>query len=229
MVTQIDRPPTLGAVVVDAVRHAILRGEICPGEPLRELDLSEQMAVSRGTVREALRELQDDGLVQIIPHRGAFVRELSPRTARELYTLRALLEPRAVRLAVENGAYSDEDLEALRILALRVDELEKQANATYETVKADMAFHQLMCSRCNHQLLLDSLRGLRSITWLFVFNTKLYQSDAYSDEPPHLEVFEAIASGDPDRAAETLRDHIRAAGVALLARMESLNLGPSES
>lgn len=229
MVSQIDRPPTLRAAVVDAIRDAILRGKILPGKALRELDLSDQLDVSRGTVREALRELQDDGLVQVIPHRGAFVRELRPRTARELYMLRALLEPYAVRLALEHSAYSQEDLEALENLARRVDALEKEAGPTYETVKTDMAFHLLMCSRSNHQLLLDALKSLQSLTWLFVFNTKLYQSDAYSDEPSHWDMFEAIRGGDPDRAAETVRRHIESAGVALLARMEELDLGrPNE-
>jgi len=93
-----------------------------------------------------------------------------------------------------------------------VDELEEWIDATYETVKADVAFHHLMCSRCGHELLLDAFKSLQSLTWLFVFNTQLYQSDLYSDEPSHFDMFEAIASGDPDRAAETVREHIEAAG-----------------
>jgi DNA-binding GntR family transcriptional regulator len=213
MAKQIVCPPTLTAVVADAIREALFRGEVCPGEPLREVELGQSLDVSRGTIREALRQLQEDGLVEIIPHRGAFVRKLSPQTAEELYTLGALLEPYAVRLALENKA-----------LAQRLGDLEQQADATYETVKADVEFHHLICSRSDHHLLLEIFKGLQSLTRLFVFNVQLYQSDAYSDEPSHYEIFKAIQAGDPEHAAETLRGHIEAVGVALLTRMEELDL-----
>jgi DNA-binding FadR family transcriptional regulator len=124
---------------------------------------------------------------------------------------------------MENNAYSKEDMEALEALARRLNELEQREDATYETVKADVAFHRLICSRSDHQLLLDIYRGLQSLTWLFVFNTRLYQSDAYSDEPSHYDIFEAIRTGDLVCAAETLRNHINAAGAALLIRMEEVD------
>jgi len=229
MVTEIDRPPTLTAVVVDAIRDAILRGDMLPGRPLREVKLSEQLDVSRGTVRDALRQLQDDGLVEVVPHRGAFVRNLTPRTARELYTLRAVLEPYAVRLALENDAYTEDDLAAMAELGRRVDELEQRTDATYETVSVDVEFHRQLCTPSGHQLLLDVFSSLQALSWLFVFNTKLYQSDAYSDEPSHYEVFQSIQRGDPDLAADTVREHIEQAGSALLARMEELHLnGPGD-
>lgn len=223
MVRQIVRPPTLTAAVADAIRDAIFRGELHPGEPLREVELSQSLDVSRGTIREALRQLQEHGLVAVIPHRGAFVIRLSPRMARELYTLRALVEPYAVCLAMENNAYSKEDMEALEALARRLGDLEQREDATYETVKADVAFHRLICSRSDHQLLLDIYSGLQSLTRLFVFHIRLYQSDAYSDEPSHYEIFEAIRTGDPVHAAEVLRAHINAAGAALLIRMEEVD------
>ena len=113
-----------------------------------------------------------------------------------------------------------EDMEDMEALARRLDDLERQEDATYETVKADVAFHQLICNRSDHQLLLEIFKGLQSLTWLFVFNVRLYQSDAYSDEPSHYEIFKAIRMGDPVHAAETLRNHINAAGDALLVCME---------
>ncbi|MHA1215982.1 MAG: hypothetical protein ACTSPX_01480 [Candidatus Thorarchaeota archaeon] len=65
--------------------------------------------------------------------------------------------------------------------------------------------------------------SLQSLTRLFVLNTKLYQSDDYSDEPSHYEILEAIQGGHAEHAVETLRAHIRAAGVSLLARMEEID------
>ena len=128
MVNQVVRPPTLTAVVADTIRDSIFQGDLRQGEPLREVELGESLDVSRGTVREALRMLQEESLIEIIPHRGAFVAELSPRTVREVYTLRALLEPYAVRVALENGAYSEEDLEALEALVRRMAELEQEGD-----------------------------------------------------------------------------------------------------
>jgi DNA-binding GntR family transcriptional regulator len=219
MVQQVERPPTLTATVVDSIRDGIFRGELKPATPLREVEMAEALAVSRGTVREALRTLQDESLVEIIPHRGAFVTSLTPKTAKEVYTFRALIEPYALRLCMEADTYTPEDLEYLEALAARLDELEKGGGDTYETVKSDIDFHDRVCSPCNHELLLNAFTGLQSLTWLFVLNFHLYQSTAYSDEPSHPEVVRAIRSGDVSRAEETLKKHIEAAGSALLTCM----------
>ena len=95
MVACVDRPPTLTATVADSIREGIFRGELHPGKPLREVELAEALDVSRGTVREALRQIQDESLVEVIPHRGAFVTNLTPKMADELHTIRALIEPLA--------------------------------------------------------------------------------------------------------------------------------------
>jgi len=220
MVQRIARPPTLTATVAHSIREGIFRGELRPGEPLREINLSETLDVSRGTVREALRQLQDESLVEVVPHRGAFVTNLTSRMAKEIYTLRALIEPFAVRLAMEANAISQEDVEYLEKLSHRLDELQESHEDTYETVKADVEFHTRICSPSNHELLLNMLKSLQSLTWLYVFNIQLYQAAIYSREPSHCEIFQAIKSGDPRRAEETLRDHINAAGAALLYCME---------
>jgi len=216
------RPPTLTARVVDAIRDGIFRGALQPGEPLREVDLSESLQVSRGTVREALRELQSEGLVEVIPHRGAYVQQLSRRSAKEVYTLRALIEPYAVRLALENDAYADKDLKAIEASARRLHKLEQERGDTYETVQADVEFHHLICRPSNHELLLDILGRLQSLTWLLVFNVHYYKSHEYSDEPSHIEIAKAIRSRDPNLAVQTLKHHIDAAGKALLLRMEEI-------
>ncbi len=219
------RPPTLTASVVDAIRDSIYRGTYQPGEPLREVDLCESLQVSRGTVREALRELQSEGLVEVIPHRGAFVPRLSQQTAKEVHTLRALIEPYAVRLALENDTYTEENLQAIEALAQRLHKLEQERGDTYETVQADVEFHHLICRPSNHKLLLDILGQLQSLTWLLVFNVHYYKSHEYSDEPSHVEIAEAIRSGDTNLAADTLKHHIDAAGKTLLLCMEELNSG----
>ena len=216
--SELDRPPTLGAAAADAIRNAILRGDLKPGEPLREEKLSRSLSVSRGTVREAQRVLENEGLVEVIPRRGAFVARLSPRTVTERYTLRSLLEPYAVRLALEDHAYSDQDLESLDALLVRMGEFE-QAGDLYATVKADLEFHYEMCKPSGHSLLLEVLKNLQSLTRLCMVNVKLYRTDLAPDEVQHRQIFDAIRLGDREQAEAVLRGHLDFFKHALLATM----------
>jgi DNA-binding GntR family transcriptional regulator len=95
---------TSWTIVVD-FRDAVLRGDYPPGSQLSEVALAESLGVSRGTVREALRTLAESGLVEVFPHRGAFVPALTIQRAKEIYSLRMVLEPFAARLAYETGGW----------------------------------------------------------------------------------------------------------------------------
>ena len=216
---QLTRPPTLESVVIDKIRESILRGELSPGEPLREVQLSKSLGVSRGTLREGVRQLRDEGLVEIIPHRGAFVTRLSLQKAKEIYTLRALLEPYAVRLAVEAKACEPQDLGSLEALLDRWGELEKGDNI-YGILRAEIEFHGKICQGSGHQLLLEVLENLVSQTQLFILHTKLYRSDLVPDKVSHRTILDAIRTGDPAAAEEAVRQHILEAGHLLISRMD---------
>lgn len=224
---RLTRPPTLTAATAQNIQEAILRGDFAPGDPLRESDLSDKLEVSRGTVREALRLLHQEGaLVEIIPHRGAFVIKLSVERAREIYTLRALLEPYAVRIAMENKAYSESDLAELQQLVERLHELENERNDP-ALVKTDMEFHHVATRRCNHQLLLEMVGKLQSQTRVLIFNTKRYRSDKVPDSASHRAILEGIAAGDPLAAEEIVRMHIIDAGSSLVKRMQEVQKAES--
>ncbi|RCK72681.1 MAG: Transcriptional regulator, GntR family [Anaerolineae bacterium] len=217
---KIQRPPTLAVAAANSIKDAILEGQLLPGEPLHEIELSEKLNISRGTVREALRLLSQEGLVEVIPYRGAFVTCLTPQMVEEIYTLRALLEPYAVRLCMEKGAFDEETLNQMAALVKRMGEMEQAGNYS-ETIKADMKFHEIFSERCGHQLLSDVLKNLQSMTLMFILSTKLYQSDMISDEVTHQEIFQGICTGDPQLAEAIVRKHITDAGTALLKRMQS--------
>jgi DNA-binding GntR family transcriptional regulator len=226
---RVDRPPTLTDATAKNIRDAILRGDFAPGDPLPEIELSKRLEVSRGTVREALRVLHRAGdPVEIIPHRGAFVTKLSLERAREIYTLRALLEPHAVRLAMEQKAYSEEDLLELEALVERIDELEKEGNNS-ELIQTDIEFHRVMTHHCNHQLLLGVVKNLQSQTLSLVFNTKFYRSDRVPDSVSHRLILEGIRARDPIAAEEIVRKHIIDAGTSLVKRMEEVSRSQSEA
>ena len=216
---EVERPPTLTAAVANAIRDSIMRGELLPGAPLREVELSQSLNTSRGTVREALRELQKEGTVEVIPYRGAFVTRMTPKKVREIYTLRALLEPYAVRLAMENKAFTKTDHARLNEM---VEELSRhEADDNYsDMVATDMAIHHVLVEKCGHDLVIKTLQDLQALTFLFIFSTKFYRSDMVADDVSHKAIIESVFGGDPSQAEQVLRQHITEAGTSLLRRME---------
>lgn len=218
---KVDRPPTLVSAVAESIRREILSGGVLPGQPLHEIELSKTLDISRGTLREALRKLEQEGLVEVFPYRGAFVARLSPQKVTEIYTLRCLLEPYAVRLCVENQAYTQEDFAEMEHLVNRLGELEQRRDYA-ASVEADMRFHEVISRRCGHSLLLEMLRNLQSLTVMMILNTKIYRSDKVPDDISHRAILESIRSGDADLAARTLENHIKDAGSSLLQRMLEL-------
>ena len=219
---QIARPPTLTTVAADAIRETIFRGELQPGGPLREVELGESLSVSRGTVREALRLLHEELLVEIFPFRGAFVTRPTPRAVREIYSLRALLEPYAVRVAMEMGAYREHDLEALGELVQRIAERE-EAGDVMGVAKADLDFHYLICARSDHRFLLQLFRNLQSLNELCMLVSTSYHPNPPTDDHHHRHILDAIGHNDPVRAAEILKAHIDESRDVLLAGMEDVD------
>jgi DNA-binding GntR family transcriptional regulator len=218
---KVDRPPTLAVAAAKNIRDEIAKGALMPGKPLHEVELSKQLNISRGTVREALRLLQKDGLVDVITYRGAFVARLSPHKVKEIYTLRALLEPYAVRLALENRSFSQADLDEMKAMVKKLGELEKSDDYA-ETIETDINFHKFISQPCEHELLLGVLGNLQSITLMFILNTKLYHSDMVPDDVSHQAILDGILSRDPAVAEQVVRQHILDAGSSLVKRMEEL-------
>jgi DNA-binding GntR family transcriptional regulator len=216
---KVERAPTLATAAAKNIRAGILRGELLPGEPLHEVELSVALNISRGTLRESFRLLQSEGLVDIFPHRGAFVAKLSSKKVTEIYTLRALLESYAVRLALEKRAYSEADFRKMKALVKQLGELE-QTTGYSASVEVDMQFHQLICHCCGHELLLEMIGNLQSLTLMFILNTILYQSDKQKNDVSHQAVLEAILDGVPEVAEQVVRQHIIDAGGSLVERME---------
>ena len=104
---------TLRAEVVDMIRDAIVTGQLKPGERLKESLLASQMSVSRSPVREALRQLEQEGLIISIPNQGSFVKVFDEDDVREIFTLRATLEDLACEIILANGKLQPEDFDHL--------------------------------------------------------------------------------------------------------------------
>jgi DNA-binding GntR family transcriptional regulator len=212
-----ERPSTLSRVVIDKLREEIFRGELPTGQLLREAGLSARYGVSRNTVREALRQISNDGLAVIYPHRGASVRVLDAKTVEEAYSLRLLLEPHAVRLGFKAGAYDPQRLAALDGAIARMKLLYDRQDV-YEQTTADYEFHWVLCSACRHSLLLHALQAPQWITRLCMIAAKSLAPDLAGDAERHRPLVEAIRQG-PRQATRALCGHLEETKERILSRM----------
>lgn len=148
--------------VLDGLRRAIISGRLAPGQRLTERDLTAMMAVSRTVVREALRQLESEGLIAIIPNKGPVVRELSVAEAKDLYRIRAVLEGLAARLFVENAGRAE-----IKRLA---DALDTVADA-YRTGDVDdildtkNRFYDMLYAGAKSEMLGGMLAALHARIW----------------------------------------------------------------
>ncbi|MFI2104332.1 GntR family transcriptional regulator [Isoptericola sp. NPDC019693] len=196
-----DKP--LREIVGDEIRARIFDGRFQPGDRLVERDLAEKFAASRHPVREALRELQREGLVESLPSRGVVVTTLDRRQVVNLFGIREALEVLAVREATEQvAAGAPHDLD--RTLAQARAAIEAgDVGAAHE---ANARFHDEIIVLTGNELLQGILEPLLGrLHWLF---RQILDVDVVVQE--HERLRDAIVSGDPERAAALARAHVLA-------------------
>lgn len=163
MVLQVDRPEgapvfeeahgeTLSAIVLRAMREAIIDGRLGPGEAINEAELSKQFRVSRAPIREAIRQLESEGLVVRAPYRGTVVSSLSVQTIEELQSFRRLIEVSAAGQAM--GTLTDADIAELVDLVDRM-RVFSEADDSAALSQADMRFHTRIVELSGNALLLE--------------------------------------------------------------------------
>ena len=218
---EVVRPPSLVQAVADTLKKKIFSGEFPEGSPLPEVQLSEALRVSRGTVREALRKLKEENIVVVYPHRGAFVPELTEQQLNELYSIRALIESYAVRIAMEKGSLTNELLAHLGDLVQTMAEAERDGEDTVN-MEADFEFHITLCKASHHDLLINFMESLRSLTYRAVHSMIISESEPTDSGSQHKEILQAIESGDIAKAISTVEKHLVDSRSWLLARWREL-------
>lgn len=204
---------TLRLLVEDRIRNAIASGHFKPGQRLIERELCEQMGVGRTSVREALRQLEAEGLVVTIPHRGPEVSSISYDEARQLYEVRELLEGFAGRGFAERG--SDAEIAELRDAVAGFRKAVKSGDRA-ALVAAKTRFYGVLTEGARNVFVKQSLTTLHNrITLLRV--TSMTQEGRLAESVAEIEaIYEAIKDRDGDRAEAACKHHIaKAAKVAL--------------
>lgn len=202
-VTLVDLPKqTAPAVIAERIREAIVRGHLTPGQPLRQAEIAQRFGVSRIPVREALSQLEGEGWVSSIPHRGVVVTDLSAEDVRDLTEIRIDLESRALRLAIPNmNAALLKRAEA--VLDTIDDEPTIDAWADY-----NLTFHCTLYEAANRPRLLTLIKNMHRLAsrYLLVHVAILNYRDQGQKE--HRAILAACAEGDAKKAERLLRRHI---------------------
>ena len=201
----------------DALRQYLVSGAARPGSRLTELRLSEAFGLSRATVRTALHQVANEGLVLQVPYTGWEVASLSSRDAWELYTLRATLETLGARLLVERLTPDLEEKLRTAFDAL-VDACDADDDAT--VANKDFDFHKTIAELSGHRRLQEQFRLVEQQIRLYIaWSDALMPSRAEIVET-HRPILEAIIARDAERAEHILRDHNEAAGGILVAFLD---------
>jgi DNA-binding GntR family transcriptional regulator len=206
--------------VCDYLKQGILTGAILPGTRLLEAQIAEQMGVSRSPVRESFRLLEADGLIEIRPGQGAFVRRLTVDEVWEISTARSLIEGYVASLAAERATPGD--VKRLRQALNRVDEAAQRED--YEaTVTADFDLHRLVWEISGHKVLYDILTRLEVQIRMFMAVQAPLFEHLYDSVRDHQAVVEAIASGNAEAAKVSIEQHIVEAGTLAISHWSKAN------
>ena len=209
----------LREVVCETLRDAIRRGVLKPGERLMEIQLAEELGVSRTPVREAIRKLELEGYVIMMPRRGTYVANLSIRDVNEVFEIRTSLESLASGLAAER--ITDEELDHLQRLLVQIGMYIEQGDIE-KIVEVDTEFHGLLYQASRNQRLIGIISNLREQLTQFRKTSMSFPGRLKATLEEHRAIVDAIAQGDVKAAQKAAEHHMEKSEQTLLTSMEAM-------
>ena len=188
------------------IKKAILTYEVKPGEPLIEEKIANKLGVSRTPVREVLRELEKEGLVKIIPRKGAFIAEIFPKDIEEIFLLREILECAAVKIAIPK--LKEEDLIEIESLLNSISKNIEMKNYKY-IFDTDVKLHSLIVDTAGNRRLSKFLKMLNDQIHRIRILSAIVPGRISESLQEHNDILEALKKRDIDLAERSLRQHIR--------------------
>lgn len=199
------RPRTAHELARDALRRAILKGALTGGTRLLQADVAARLGVSTTPVREALRDLASEGLVRLDAHRGATVVDLNQSEIEEIYELRKLLEPVAMRLAGER--ITPEEIDKARELCKRM----VAENDPTVWAELNTAFHDVIIQAAHSPRLMDMIGKLRAGSSPYVaLALRTHGAHIPRQNEHHQRILDALSNHDGEEAGEILIGHLDA-------------------
>ena len=203
--TEMDELLPLRDVVFKKLRKAILTGNLKPGERLMEIHLAEKLGVSRTPIREAIRKLELEGLVQMIPRRGAVVTEITEKSMKDVLEVRRALDVLSVELACDR--ITGEEKEMLRKACQDFEDATKTGNLK-EIAEQDVAFHDIIVEATRNSKLIQILHNLseQMFRYRFEYIKDFEQHDNLAKE--HRAIYDNIMRCDKEKAADLAKMHV---------------------
>jgi len=197
--------------VANYIKECILRGDLSPGDQIKEVVLAEKLSMSRAPIREALQILVQEGIVVSKPQIGKQVAQLTAKEIKDSYFTGGVLEAAAVTQAISE--YTEEDIKNLESVLSEIYQLAKEQGPIENFTKLDNAFHGILFSRVNNKLIIDlckrSCQGISKFLlhkhWLKIFTPK----EVYKR---HEAILNALKAGKPARLEKVIRQHYINAG-----------------
>jgi DNA-binding GntR family transcriptional regulator len=216
-----DNPALLGLTktslrvqAVDALRRAITTGELPPGSHVSEIDMAERLQISRGTLREAMRQLQQEGLLTAGSRGRLLVRHMDENELVDLFAVRGALEALAAAALTERH----DRVEATSELRAAADAMTAVENGSLEErIEADLNFHRALCRLSANPTLLRTWESLEGSIRMSILHSGLERAVRNMDVQRHYDLVTAIEAGDPDEAAAEVRAHMRGAAQTLVS------------
>ncbi len=192
--------------VYDILKRRIILREIKPGKKINEEELAESLGVSRTPIRETLLRLEHEGIVEIIPRRGAFVVSQSNKKVIDLLHVREVLEGLVVRLATEN--MNQELIYRLHRGLKEISTTDKRADRLLKYTPADVEFHALLLEACDNDLLKSMMETVNAHLQMVRLRTVGLPGRPELTVREHYKILEAIEQENPIHAEKSMRKHV---------------------
>lgn len=214
---RLDNYKPLRELVFESLREAIIQGKLGPGERLMEIQLAEEMGVSRTPVREAIRKLELEGLVVMIPRKGAYVAGLSLKDIADVFEIRRALEGLAAELASERA--TDEELEQMERYLVKISE-EIEVGDVDKVVETDTGFHSLLYKASRNERLTQIISNLREQIQRSRTTSLSYPGRMKIAVEEHRKIVEAVSARDGELARKLAHEHIENAENTLMRMIQ---------
>jgi DNA-binding GntR family transcriptional regulator len=214
-----DYLSSLRGRVFSQIENDILNGRYQPGDSLIETKLSEELGVSRTPVREAIRQLELEGLVQTIPNKGAVVMGITTKDIEDIYTIRIMIEGLAAKWAAENA--TEAELQELRE-AVELEEFYTIKNDIEHLMHFDSRFHDIIFKACKSRILRHTLSSYHHYVQKARNASFGLPGRAALVLDEHKAIYQAILDRDPERAEKLTVQHISNANRNLLKHKENM-------
>lgn len=201
----LDNYKPLREIVFETLREAIINATLKPGERLMEIQLAEEMGVSRTPVREAIRKLELEGFVVMVPRKGAYVADISTKDIADVFEIRAALEGLAAGLAAER--ITEEELEKLERILVKIGECVKN-NDLEKLIEVDTEFHDTLFKASRNERLVQIVSNLREQIQRFRTASLSTPGRMKYALEEHKKIVEAVSERNVELAQALAREHI---------------------